>query len=105
MILNLDKDTETLQWVLESADVDLWEEPTDPVLNAVANIVSVEAPQWSGTATELVALLGIDMKPNQLSMKLNINAHRLLHEHNIRYRNSRTHAGRKISLELILADT
>ena len=104
MILNLDKDTETLQWVLESAEVDLWEEPTDPVLNAVANIVSIEKTQWSGTATELVTLLGIDMKPNQLSVKLNINAHRLLHEHNIRYHNSRTHAGRKISLELILPD-
>lgn len=104
MILNLDKDTETLQWVLESAEVDLWVEPPDPILDAVAKIVSAETPQWSGTATELVSLLGIDMKPNQLSVKLNINAQRLWNEHNIRYRNSRTHVGRKIDLQLILSE-
>ena len=57
------KDTETLQWTLESAEVDLWVEPPDPVLDAVAKIVSAESPLWNGTATELVALLGIDMKP------------------------------------------
>lgn len=105
MVLNLDKDTETLQWILESAEVDLWVEPPDSILDSVAKIVSAETPQWSGTATELVSLLGIDMKPNQLSVKLNINAHRLWNEHNIRYRNSRTHAGRKIDLQLILPQT
>jgi len=104
MILNLEKDTETLQWTLESAEVDLWMEPPDPVLDAVAKIVSAESPLWSGTATELVALLGIDMKPNQLSVKLNINAQRLWKEHNVRYHNSRTHAGRKIDLQLILPE-
>lgn len=104
MILNLDKDTETLQWLLESAEADLWEEPPDPILEAVANIVSAETPQWSGTATELVTLLGIDLKPNQLSVKLNVNAHRLLNDHNVRYSNSRTHAGRKISLQLVLSE-
>ena len=104
MVLNLEKDTETLQWTLESAEVDLWVEPPDPVLDAVAKIVSAESPLWSGTATELVALLGIDMKPNQLSVKLNINAQRLWKEHNVRYHNSRTHAGRKIDLQLILPE-
>ena len=76
----------------------------DPVLDAVAKIVSAESPLWSGTATELVALLGIDMKPNQLSVKLNINAQRLWKERNVRYHNSRTHAGRKIDLQLILPE-
>ena len=104
MVLNLEKDTETLQWMLESDEVDLWVEPPDPVLDAVAKIVSAESPLWSGTATELVALLGIDMKPNQLSVKLNINAQRLWKEHNVRYHNSRTHAGRKIDLQLILPE-
>ena len=90
--------------MLESAEVDLWIEPPDPILDAVAKIVSAESPLWSGTATELVALLGIDMKPNQLSVKLNINAQRLWKEHNVRYHNSRTHAGRKIDLQLILPE-
>ena len=104
MVLNLEKDTETLQWILESAEVDLWVEPPDPVLDAVARIVSVESPLWSGTATELVALLGFDMKPNQLSVKLNINAQRLWKEHNVRYHHCRTLAGRKTDLQLILPE-
>ena len=44
------------------------------------------------------------MKPNQLSTKLNVNAQRLLNDYNIRYTNSRSHAGRKISLQLISSE-
>lgn len=102
MILNLKRDEETLQWILESADVDMWVEPPDPVLAAVGQIVSVEKPQWSGTATELVELLDINMKPNKLSVKLNVNAQRLLKEYNVCYHNSRTHSGRRIDLQLII---
>ena len=90
--------------MLISAEADLWEEPPDPVLEAVSNILSAEAPQWSGTATDLVSLLGLDMKPNQLSVRLNVNAQRLLNDYNIRYNNSRSHAGRRISLQLISSE-
>ena len=30
----------------------------------VAALVTAERPEWRGTATELVAALGLDMKPN-----------------------------------------
>ena len=45
--------------------------------------------------------LGVDLKPNTLTMRLNVNAGRLLNEYGIRYENSRSHAGRKITLALM----
>ena len=43
-------------------------------------------------------LIGSDIKPNVLSLRLSINAGRLLKDYDIYYKASRTHSGRKISL-------
>ena len=99
--LHLRRDAERLVWQFEKAETELWKAPPDPLLEAVATLVTQERPTWSGTATGLVELLGMDMKPNTLSMRLNVNAGRLLDEHNIRYANERGHAGRRITLALI----
>jgi hypothetical protein len=53
---------------------------------------------WSGSPTDLVAMLNLDIQPNTLTKRLNVTAGRLLNEHGIRYENSRSHAGRKITL-------
>ena len=98
--LYLIKDRERLVWELERTETELWVEPPDPVLEAIAAFVTTDKPTWSGTATELVTALGVDLKPNTLTMRLNVNAGRLLNEHGIRYENSRSHAGRKITLVL-----
>src|SRR5574344_2066694 len=50
-----------------------------------------ERPEWRGTATELVAALGLDMKPNALAMRLNVRAWRLSYEYHIHYESARTH--------------
>lgn len=102
--LYLQQDIDTLQWLLDRAETQLWIEPPEPVLQAVASLVTIEHPSWFGTPTELADALGIDMKPNQLSTKLNVNAKRLLNDHSIQYQNSRTHAGRRISLILIASE-
>ncbi|NCE76034.1 hypothetical protein D1157_13670 [Anaerotruncus sp. X29] len=99
--LYLTKDRERLVWELERTETELWVEPPDPVLEAIAVLVTTDKPTWSGTATELVATLGVDLKPNTLTMRLNVNAGRLLNEYGIRYENSRSHAGRKIALKLL----
>ena len=99
--LYLTKDRERLVWELERTETELWVEPPDPVLEAIVALVTTDKPTWSGTATELVTALGVDLKPNMLTMRLNVNAGRLLNEHGIRYENSRSHAGRKITLKLI----
>ena len=83
-------------WELERRETELRQEPPDPVLEVVAALVTAERPEWRGTATELVTALGLDMKPNALSMRLNVRAWRLSYEYHIHYESARTHAGRSI---------
>lgn len=99
---NLIRNEETLVWDLESVEKELWKMPPEPILDEVAKHITEESPDWQGTPTELVALLGVDMKPNVLSQKLNVNASRLLNEYNIRYSSSRSHDGRRITFHLEL---
>jgi RecA-family ATPase len=94
-ILYLTKDPDTQIWELERTETELHKEPPDPVLETVA--AKIKEP-WSGSPTDLVALLGINIQPNSLTKRLNVTAGRLLNEHGIQYENSRSHAGRKITL-------
>lgn len=99
--LYLTRDEERLMWQLERAETELHKEPSDEVLEAVAALVTDERPEWTGTATDLAAALGLDMKANALTMRLNVRARRLLYEYHIRYESARTHAGRTITLSLV----
>ena len=96
--LHLYRDVEKLCWELERCETELWKAPPEAILEAVAKLVNAENPEWSGSPTELVEALPVDMKANALTMKLNVNTGRLYREHSIRYWNSRTHDGRKIVL-------
>lgn len=99
--LYLSKDSERLIWTLEKAETELWKEPPDPILDAVAALVTADESEWSGKPTELVSQLGLDLKPNVLSMRLDVKAGRLLDEYHVRYESSRSHVGRKIKLILV----
>ena len=99
--LYLKRDSEHLSWELERAETELWKAPPDPVLDFVSRLVTAAKPEWDGSPTELVASLGLDIKPNVLTLRLNVNAGRLMQEHGIRYESSRTHSGRLIRLTLI----
>ena len=94
-IIYLKKDPQTQIWNLEHMENELYKEPPDPVLEAIAKLVK---EPWRGSPTELVSFLQIDMLPNTLTKHLNVNSGRLLLEHNIQYTNSRIHAGRRIKL-------
>ena len=98
--LYLERDTERLIWKLEDIETELWKDPPEPLLEEIAKRITEDSPDWKGTATELVNLLGVDMKPNALSTELNINASRLRNEYGIRYKRSRSHDGRKMELHL-----
>ena len=99
--LYLNRNTETLLWELERTETELWKEPADPVLEAIAKVVSEEQPQWSGTASELLQLLPeMDMQPNILTRKLNISMERLFVDYSIRYESKRGHSSRMIKLTL-----
>ena len=96
--LHLVRDQERLLWTLEKAETELWTEPPDPLLVAVAGLVNADCPTWQGTATALVDALGVDIKPNTLTMRLNVTAGRLFNEHGIRYQNKHGHGARQIIL-------
>ena len=96
--LHLVRDQERLLWTLEKAETELWTEPPDPLLVAVAGLVNADCPTWQGTATALVDALGVDIKPNTLTMRLNVTAGRLFNEHGRRYQNKHGHGARQIIL-------
>ncbi|WP_418834568.1 AAA family ATPase [Ruminococcus sp.] len=99
--IHLIRDEEKLCWNFEKAETELWKEPPEPLLECIANLVTEENPTWQGTATELIEKLGLDMKPNVVSLKLNVNAGRLINDYGIRYTNKRNHSGRMIFFSLL----
>lgn len=99
--IHLIRDEEKLCWNFEKTETELWKEPPEPLLECIANLVTEENPTWQGTATELIEKLGLDMKPNVVSLKLNVNAGRLMNDYSIRYTNKRNHSGRMIFFSLL----
>ena len=102
--LYLSKDQESLVWDLDHAENELWKQPPDPVLEAVAKIVSSENREWEGSPTELAQAIQTDMAVNRLTKHLNVNASRLLEEHQVKYESKTKHAGRRIRLTYMVVE-
>ena len=96
--LHLFRNEETLAWELERVETELWKAPPEPLLEQVSAFLFSAGKDWAGTPTELSALLGVDMKPNALTRRLNVNAGRLLNEYGIRYESSRNRNERTVKL-------
>ena len=96
--LYLKRDEVRLVWQLERRETELWREPPDPVLEAVAALVTAERSEWSGTATELIAALGFELQPNALTKKMNVRAGKLLNDYHICYENIHARTGSRIKL-------
>lgn len=96
--LHLNRNSESLLWELETADMQVLAAKPEPLLETVAELVTMDHPDWTGTPTELAAVLQSDLSPNKLTMRLGINAARLFNEYGIRFDKVRTHAGRQIML-------
>lgn len=92
------RNMETLLWDFEKAETELWKEPPEPLLDEIAERVMKDTSLWEGSATELVAMLGIEIQPNVLTQKLNILSGRLRNEYGICYDRRRRHDGRKVLL-------
>lgn len=99
--LHLVKEQEHLCWLLDHADVEVWEEPADSVLDAVSKLLVPEKPEWAGNATELAELLKLEKKPNALTKHLNIKAGELEQTYHILYRNEHCRDGSRITLKLM----
>lgn len=96
---HLIRNEERLCWDLEKMETELWKAPPDPLLERVAQLILPGQEEWTGSPSQLRAFLNVNMKPNTMTQKLNINASRLEDEYNIRYWNKRTHLGRRIGLK------
>ena len=96
--LHLFRNEETLAWELERVETELWKSPPEPLLEQISAFLSLDRKEWMGTPTELAALLGVDMKPNTLTRRLNVNAGRLLNDYGIRYESSRSRSERTVKL-------
>ena len=96
--LYLLRDRERLVWELDHAESEACEVPPDPILEKLGAWLDAE---WTGTATELVQILNLGMKPNAFTRYLNVNTGRLENEYGIVYQNARTHSGRIVSLRRI----
>lgn len=94
----LSRNKETLCWDFNGEKSPDFEEPPEPVLEAIGGFINADNPSWEGTATELIEHLSLDIKPNALSLKLNVNANKLYNLYFIQYSNKRTHKGRRIYL-------
>lgn len=98
-IIKVDQDPETLQWKYRDAETDLWEEPTDPIVEKVCQFIKTEKI-WYGTATDLIEAVGLgDIAPNILTRRLNTNGGPLFRERKIHYEMKRSSTCREILLE------
>ena len=99
--LTLEFNRERCVWEFQGAETELWKLPPDPLLEAVAKVLTPEQPEWSGTPTELLERLpGVGIQANILTRKLNVSADRLYNDYGIRYESRRTHEGRVVKLML-----
>ena len=100
-ILYLKKDPRTQIWNLERTETEPYKEPADPVLEAVAKLVSPQQPEWSGSPSELAECAAAGMAANALTKYLNIRCGRLLEEHHVSYENRAKHSGRRVTLTYV----
>lgn len=99
--LQLVFDRERCIWRLEKIETELWKEPIDPIFESVSRLVTIKSPQWSGSASELIECLKLEIQANALTRRLNIGVDRLFNEYGIRYESNRSHAGRTVKLTFI----
>ena len=97
-ILYLSKDPNTQIWNLDKTETELHREPPDPVLEAVARLVTSEQPEWTGSPSELAEALNTGMAANALTKYLNVKCGRLTDEYGIIYENKAKHSGRRVTL-------
>lgn len=103
-ILYLEKDPETQIWNLERTENELYQEPPDPVLEAVSKLVSPDCREWTGSPSELAEAVTAGMAANALTKYLNVKSGRLLDEYHVWYENKAKHAGRRVKLTYMVVD-
>ncbi len=84
---------------------ELYKEPPDPVLEAVAKLVSAECLEWIGSPSELAEAIQTGMASNALTKYLNVKSGRLLEEYHVGYENKARHSGWRVKLTYMLVES
>lgn len=98
--LYLTRNEERLIWTLERAETELWSGNEFCCCSAPLRLF--DCHQCCNRRQNWIwrLALGLEMKPNALSMRLNVRAGKLQCEYGIRYESHRNHAGRTLSFIL-----
>lgn len=96
----LERNEETLVWDLLDTETELWKNPPDPILEAIAKMITADSPKWVGSASQLAQLIQTDKAPNALTAHMNVNMGRLEDDYNIHYENCHTRSGSRLTLTL-----
>ena len=96
--IHLVRDEQTLTWCLDHVEKELWKPQKEPLLEKVAALLAEDRSTWTGSASELVALLDVDMQPNILTRRLNVKCGDLKNDYGITYTIKRNRHGSCISL-------
>ena len=83
---------------------ELYKELPDPVLDAVAKLVSFERQEWTGSPSELAETVQVGMAANALTKYLNVKSGRLLEEYHVGYENKAKHSGRQVKSTYMLVE-
>ncbi len=99
-----EKNADTQIWSLERTENEPYQEPPDPVLDTVSQLVSSESREWTGSPTELAETVNTGMAANALTKYLNVKSGRLLDEYHVKYENRAKHSGRQVKLTYMVID-
>ena len=99
-----EKNADTQIWSLERTENEPYQEPPDPVLDTVSQLVSSESREWTGSLTELAGMVNTGMAANALTKYLNVKSGRLLDEYHVKYENRAKHSGRQVKLTYMVID-
>ena len=99
-IIWVTRNLENLTWEFESRENEIPDEPADPLLETIKQLLTDSGSHWEGSSTELAAVLQTGTAPSALSRKLNIRASVLLNDYHIQYKNVHTREGSLLTLHM-----
>ena len=102
MRLHLRFDPAHLCWELVERETVPYQDPPNPLLEAISQIVTEEHPEWRGTATDLAQeLQSGGFTPNWIVRRLNVKHDVLLQKYGIRYKTRRDKEGKSLLLRWV----
>ena len=101
--LTLEFNRDRCIWELKKVEKELRKKPVDEAITKIAAFIR-KTGKWEGTATQLLSCVpGLDLKPNVLTRKLNVDNSVLFNEFNISY--SCWRSGDKRTIRLYCGDS